>query len=82
MYLLATLLKSRMMTSVCLRWSRFCDSSCTKVVYCVSVECWALKPFCQRYNIECLSKCAMMLLTIMCSWIVQHHFMQVGKIGL
>ena len=37
---------------VCLRWSRFCDSSCTKVVSCVSVECLALKPYCQRYSIE------------------------------
>ena len=40
------------------------------VARCVSVECLALKPYCQRYSIECLSKCAMMLLTIMCSWIL------------
>ena len=74
------LLKSSMLTSVCLRWSRFCDSSCPKVVSCVSVECFALKPYSQRYSIECLSKCAMMLLTIMCSWNVQH--MHVSYIGL
>ena len=55
---------------ICLRWSRFCDSSCTEMVSCVSVECLAL--YCQWYSIECLSKCAMMLLSIMCSWILQH----------
>ena len=42
-----------MMTSVCLCWSRFSDSSCTKVVSFVSVECLALKPLavCQSSGI-------------------------------
>ena len=52
-----------MISSVCLRWSRFCDSSCKKVVSFVSDECLALKLYYQRYNsIECSSKYAMMLL--------------------
>ena len=66
---------------ICLfAWSRFCDSSCTKVVGGVYVECLALKPYCQPYSIECLSKCAMMLLTITCSRMLQH--MRVSEIGL